>query len=63
MKRINPSNQLTVSANCLDGCENIESIKYTFYLYKNVGNSTDLLWEEISHNEEKNFLKGNFLNK
>ena len=57
-KRISPANQLVLSGICLDGCEDADSVTYSFTIFKNLGNYSFFIWEELSISDYSLFVFG-----
>lgn len=53
--RINPSNQLIIQSNCIDGCENSKSISYTYNLYFSTTTSN---WQSLNSTIAEQYLTG-----
>jgi hypothetical protein len=43
---------------CLDGCEGVDSVIYSFNVFKNLGNETTFIWLEATATEKSTFMQG-----
>ena len=46
--KISESNNIILEGNCVSGCGFVDSVRYKYTVFKNTGNTTNLIWTPLN---------------